>query len=122
MASGSRFTRAVAPVKSLAGALAYLTWQSRHIRHRMPSSASMSPPAAASKNLRASSSLSARRAGFIRGPRHGTLPRQLVYRGTQPSSFLAFWFEDPREVVIWATTSFPASSAAANSRADVRSS
>ena len=26
--------------------------------------------------------------------------RQLAYRGTQPSSFLAFWFEDPRELVI----------------------
>src|SRR6266700_3846004 len=36
--------------------------------------------------------------------------RQLAYRGTQPSSFLAFWFEDPREVVIWATTNSPASS------------
>ena len=72
MASGSRFTRAVAPVKSLAGALAYLTWQSRHIRHRMPGSASMSLPAAASKNLRASSSLSARGAAY--GSRT-TLPR-----------------------------------------------
>src|SRR5262249_53294632 len=36
--------------------------------------------------------------------------RQLAYRGTQPSSFLAFWFEDPRELVIWATTNSPASS------------
>src|SRR5262249_43282881 len=36
--------------------------------------------------------------------------RQLAYRGSQPSSFLAFWFEDPRELVIWATTNSPASS------------
>jgi hypothetical protein len=36
--------------------------------------------------------------------------RQLGYRGSQPSSFLAFSFEDPRELVIWATTNSPAGS------------
>jgi len=36
--------------------------------------------------------------------------RQLAYRGSQPSSFLAFSFEYPRELVIWATTNSPASS------------
>ena len=36
--------------------------------------------------------------------------RQLEYRGSQPSSFLAFLFEQPRQLVIWATTNSPASS------------
>src|SRR6185437_14217357 len=36
--------------------------------------------------------------------------RQLANRGSQPSAFLVFTFDDPREVVIWATTNSPASS------------
>ena len=35
--------------------------------------------------------------------------RQLAYRGSQPRSFLALSFEDPRALVIWATTNSPAS-------------
>jgi hypothetical protein len=34
----------------------------------------------------------------------------LAYRGSQPSSFLAFSFEDPRQLVIWVTTELSASS------------
>lgn len=45
--------------------------------------------------------------------------RQLGYRGSQPSSFRAFSFEDPREAVICSTTNSPASSRP--SRAGTRS-
>src|SRR5262249_61437072 len=48
--------------------------------------------------------------GLERRTQARTPPRQLAYRGTQPRSFLAFLFEAPRELDIWATTNSPASS------------
>src|ERR1700722_13143527 len=40
--------------------------------------------------------------------------RQLAYRGSQPSSFLALSFDDPRAVVIQATMNSPASGRASH--------